>query len=441
MKKSQFQSGSPLQVLSSFNYDFPKSYEEAQSEFDSSFDSFNSAMNWAIVASIITAVVGAAAMVAVVYFLIDCLKRAGTAIPNYARIATGDLEKSLQAIHSSPAGVISLAPSSISTEHNQELLDEFTNLMPRRFSLEELPSITNNYEELLGSGGYGDVYKGKLPDGTPVAVKLLRNADDSGTRKQFVEEVISIGTTHHINLVKLYGYCLGPPWRALVYEYMEKKSLDMFLLGEEDIKEIDWPRMHKIAVGAAKGIAYLHEECEPKIVHCDIKPGNILLDGNFSPKVADFGLAKLCKDGRISISGFRGTSNYAAPEMQEPNSVTYKCDVYSFGMLLLEIMERRRDHNANQSEPLSTLARQTWHMQQNNELSEMICWVPVTEREKAEDMLTVALLCVQHMPEARPEMSDVVKMLEGEKTFRRLKIRSSNSDRVPEMEDSPASKP
>ncbi|KAI3410594.1 uncharacterized protein J3R85_018676 [Psidium guajava] len=410
MKKIQF--FSPPGVMSSFNNDFPQSEKEAQGVFDSFNKSVDSAMNWAIAISIISTVVGAAAIVAVVYFLIDCLKRAGVAIPSYARLATGDPEKSLQAIPSPLSGVISLEPPSISAGHDQKLPDEFGNLTPRWFSTEQLHAITNNYEKLLGSGGYGDVYEGRLLDGTPVAVKLLKNADDSGT-KQFLEEVISIGTTHHINLVKLYGYCLGPPWRALVCEYMEKKSLDKFLFG--DVTEIDWPRMHKIAVGTAKGIAYLHEGCEPKIVHCDIKPGNILLDGNFTPKVADFGLAKLYKDGRISISGFRGTSNYAAPEMQEPNSVTYKCDVYSFGMLLLEIMERRRDRNDNQSESLSMLARRTWHMQQNNELSEMVSWVPETERDKAENMLIVALLCVQHMPDARPEMSDVVKMLEGEK--------------------------
>ncbi|KAI3410596.1 uncharacterized protein J3R85_018678 [Psidium guajava] len=411
MKKIQF--FVPPGVMSSFDYDFDKSYEETRSGFESFFHSYESAIYWATIASIITVVVGAAALVAVVYFLIDCLMKAGAAIPSYAKIATGDTEKSVQAIYSSPPGLISVAPPPISPGRNQELLDEFGNLTPRRFSPEQLPSITNNYEKLLGSGGYGDVYEGRLPDGTPVAVKLLKNADDSGTRKQFLEEVISIGTTHHINLVKLYGYCLGPPWRALIYEYMEKKSLDMFLLG--NTTEIDWPRMQKIAMGTAKGIAYLHEECEPKIVHCDIKPGNILLDGNFTPKVADFGLAKLYKDNRISISGFRGTSNYAAPEMQEPNSVTYKCDVYSFGMLLLEIMERRGGHNASQSEPLSMLARRTWHMQQNNELSEMVRWVPVTEREKAENMLIVALLCVQHTPHSRPDMSDVVKMLEGQK--------------------------
>ncbi|KAK2632129.1 hypothetical protein EUGRSUZ_L01964 [Eucalyptus grandis] len=202
-----------------------------------------------------------------------------------------------------------------------------------------------SYATVLGSGAYGVVFKGELPNGTLVAVKVLTNAHDKRMKEQFMAEVSSIGRTHHINLVRLYGFCFDPTTRALVYEYMENGSLDKFLLGDQ--MAIDGHKMHEIAVGTAKGIAYLHEECEQQIVHYDIKPGNILLDQNLRPKIADFGLAKLCnrESSQIPMTGFRGTHGYAAPEMSKPYPVTYRCDVYSFGMVLFDIMERRINHD------------------------------------------------------------------------------------------------
>ncbi|XP_030458820.2 rust resistance kinase Lr10-like [Syzygium oleosum] len=299
-------------------------------------------------------VVGTAATVAVVYFLISCLKKAGTAIPSYARIVTNDLEKFPQVVHSSPSGVISVAPPAVSPGHNWEMPDEFGTLerflKPTRFSSEQLAVYTRDYATLLGSSGYGVVFKGELPNGTLVAVKVLTNARDKRIEEQFMAEVSSIGRTHHINLVRLYGFCFDPTTRALVYEYMENGSLDGFLFGDKTA--IDWCKMHEIAVGTAKGIAYLHEECEQRIVHYDIKLGNILLDRNLTPKVADFGLAKLHnrESSWILMTGFRGTPGYVAPEMWQPYPVTYKCDVYNFGMLLFEIAGRRRNHDPNLSE-------------------------------------------------------------------------------------------
>ncbi|XP_030458851.1 LEAF RUST 10 DISEASE-RESISTANCE LOCUS RECEPTOR-LIKE PROTEIN KINASE-like 2.4 [Syzygium oleosum] len=366
-------------------------------------------------ASLISGVVVTAAIVVVVYFLIDCLKKVGTAIPSYTGKATNEL---LDPKDSRSSRLISFVAPAISPRLNWEKPDEFSTLerflKPTWFSSEQLAVYTRDYATMLGSGSYGVVLKGQLPDGTLVAVKVLKNADDKRMEELFMAEVSAIGRTHHINLVKLYGYCFDPTMRALVYEYMENGSLDGFLSGEK--AAIDWRKMHEIAVGTAKGIAYLHEECEQRIVHYDIKPGNILLDRNLSPKVADFGLAKLYSReiSRIPMSGFRGTHGYAAPEMSKPYSVTYKCDVYSFGMVLFDIVGRRINHNVNLSESMPGLPQCTWHMLQNGKLLEMVCGFPESERETAVRMLMVALLCIQHKPEARPAMSTVVKMLEGD---------------------------
>ncbi|GMH29390.1 hypothetical protein Nepgr_031233 [Nepenthes gracilis] len=206
--------------------------------------------------------------------------------------------------------------------------------------------------------------------------------------------------------------------RALVYEYIENGSLDKFLFAEPR-RAIEWEKLQEIAIGTAKGIAYLHEECQQRIIHYDIKPGNVLLDSNLKPKIADFGLAKLCnrESTHVLMSGCRGTPGYAAPELWTPYPVTYKCDVYSFGMLLFEIVGRRRNHDANLSGGSQEwLPRWTYEKLKKNELSDMIstCGISGENGEKAERMALVALWCVQYLPTARPNMSVVVKMLEGD---------------------------
>lgn len=203
---------------------------------------------------------------------------------------------------------------------------------------------------------------------------------------------------------------------ALVYEYMENGSLNRVLFDEN--REMEWLKLQEIAIGTAKGIAYLHEECQQRIIHYDIKPENILLDENLNPKVADFGLAKLCnrENSQATLSGGRGTLGYSAPEIwHRTYPITHKCDVYSFGILLFEIFARRRHFDENVQESYQWLPRWTWDMYKNNELPIMlsICGVKEKDKAKAGRMATVALLCIQHLPDARPLMSDVVKMLEG----------------------------
>ncbi|MBA0729281.1 hypothetical protein Golax_000033, partial [Gossypium laxum] len=228
--------------------------------------------------------------------------------------------------------------SQFSTLTMDKFLDDMEREKPIRFTSQQLWIATDNFANLLGSGGFGAVYKGMFSNGTMVAVKVLYGSSDKRIEEQFMAEVSTIGRVHHFNLVRLYGFCFEQNLRALVYEYMENGSLDKFLFGED--KKLGFQQLRSIAVGTAKGIAYLHEECQHRIIHYDIKPGNVLLDAKFLPKVADFGLAKLCnrENTHVTMTGGRGTPGYAAPELWAPFAVTHKCDVYSFGMLLFEII-------------------------------------------------------------------------------------------------------
>ncbi|KAM2039598.1 hypothetical protein ACFX1T_013023 [Malus domestica] len=299
-------------------------------------------------------------------------------------------------------------------------MDNFLNDMERekpiRFTSQQLRIATDNFTNLLGQGGFGAVYKGIFSNGTLVAVKVLYGSSDKRIKEQFMAEVSTIGRTHHFNLVRLYGFCFEEHLRALVYEYMGNGSLDKYLFSTNTVA-LGFEKLHEIAVGTARGIAYLHEECQQRIVHYDIKPENILLDANFFPKVADFGLAKLCnrENTHITMTGGRGTPGYAAPEVWLRFPITHKCDVYSFGMLLFEIIGRRRNLDVNSQDSQDWFPRWVWKKFEPGELGELmvVCGIEEKDKERAERMVKLALWCVQYMPEARPLMSVVVKMLEG----------------------------
>ncbi|XAR70687.1 Non-specific serine/threonine protein kinase [Bertholletia excelsa] len=285
-----------------------------------------------------------------------------------------------------------------------------------RFTAQQLGNFTNNYSTMLGSGGFGTVYKGQFPNGVKIAVKVLNRRSDRAAEQQFMAEVSTIGRTYHMNLVRLYGFSYDQIMSALVFEFMENGSLDKYLFG--DAQAIEWEKLHEIAVGTARGLAYLHEECEQRIIHYDIKPGNVLLDSKFSPKVADFGLAKFCSrdNTHASVTGYRGTPGYSAPEFLLKNfPITYKCDVYSFGMLLFEILGRRRNAKVGSTDSLDWFPKHVWNEYEKGELATMVLSSGIEEkdREKAERMAMVALWCVHDSPETRPPMSAVVKMLEG----------------------------
>ncbi|XP_077222485.1 rust resistance kinase Lr10-like [Tasmannia lanceolata] len=395
---------------SSSNYPWTSS-SGASSSFDEGIQSANDTMKWFTIAAIVTSIVGTVATVAIVFAIINCLRKTGTAIPEkfykYASIPMSPPEPSYD--------TDAFSDGQIEAGTIERFIKGMVRERPIRFSAQQLASFTKNYAVKLGSGGYGDVYKGELPDGVLVAVKVLNRKLDKGVEGQFMAEVGTIGRVHHINLVRLYGFCFDATMKALVYEFMENGSLDKLLFSE--VRKIEWEKLYEIAIGTAKGIAYLHEECQQRIIHYDIKPGNVLLDTNFNPKVADFGLAKLCdrENTHVSMSVFRGTPGYAAPELWTPFPITHKCDVYSFGVMLFEIVGRRRNVDDNLTESQQWFPRWVWQKYDKGELREMVahCGIDENDREKAERMTMVALWCVQYSPEARPPMSSVVKILEG----------------------------
>ncbi|XP_026404033.1 rust resistance kinase Lr10-like [Papaver somniferum] len=278
-------------------------------------------------------------------FLLSCLSK------STKNSTIQDSQAGNQAITAAPpTGVNLVKVWELDAATMERFLHDIAEEITTRFTAEALQIFTNNYSTRLGSGAFGVVYQGKFPNGIKIAVKVLkRNPNSKKVEEQFMAKVGTIGKTYHINLVRLYGYCFDQRTSALVYEYMENNSLDKFLFSNET-PQIEWAKLQEIAIGTAKGLAYLHEECQQRIIHYDIKPGNILLDLNMSPKVADFGLAKLCNrdNTHVSLSGYRGTPGYSAPEFLMHNyPITHKCDVYSFGMLLFEIARRQRNTNTN----------------------------------------------------------------------------------------------
>lgn len=342
-----------------------------------------------------------------------CAKKTRRAIVQDLRAAVAASNNTPQH-HAIPVWVVT-APAM------ENFLQEMAKENPVRFTAQQLFSFTNNYSTRLGSGGFGSVYKGQFPNGVMIAVKVLKwSADRRAEDEQFMAEIRTIGRTYHINLVRLYGFCHDQYMSALVYEYLENGSLDRYLFKDE--KEIEWEKLLEIAIGTARGLAYLHEECGQRIIHYDIKPGNILLDRNFVPKLGDFGLAKLCNrdSTHVTLTGYRGTPGYSAPEFLLKNHpITYKCDVYSFGMVLFEIIGRRRNAIVGSSasdDSLDWFPKHVWEKYDKDELATMTaaCGIEEKDQEKAERMSKVALWCVQDSPPARPPMSAVVKMLEGE---------------------------
>jgi interleukin-1 receptor-associated kinase 1 len=277
--------------------------------------------------------------------------------------------------------------------------------------------MTNNFEIKLGQGGYGIVYKGKLLNDRPVAVKILNAAKGNG--EEFINEVSSITKTSHINVVALLGFCFEGRKKVLIYELMSNGSLDKFIYNNqpEAIQSLSWEILYQIAKGIARGLEYLHRGCSTRILHFDIKPHNILLDENFCPKISDFGLARLCpkKESIISMSNARGTMGYVAPELWNRNfgGVSHKSDVYSYGMMLLEMVGGRKNIVADASHT-SEIYFPHWVYKRLDLGTGLIPGeMFATEDEIAKRMTIVGLWCIQTFPNDRPTMSRVIEMLEG----------------------------
>ncbi|KAK2458705.1 LEAF RUST 10 DISEASE-RESISTANCE LOCUS RECEPTOR-LIKE PROTEIN KINASE 2.5 [Trifolium repens] len=302
----------------------------------------------------------------------------------------------------------------------EEFLKRHGPLPAARYNYSDVKKITNSFRNKLGQGGYGTVYKGKLHDECAVAVKVL--SESKGNGEDFVNEVASISRTSHVNVVRLLGFCLDGSKKALLYEFMPNGSLEKFIYEEKnslkDDRQLDCKTLYDIAIGVARGLEYLHRGCNTRILHFDIKPHNILLDEDFCPKISDFGLAKICirKDSIVSIFGARGTPGYIAPELfsRSFGGVSHKSDVYSYGMMVLEMVGQRKNIKV-EVDSSSELYFPHWiykRLELNQDFG-LRCIKNEIDEEMVRKMTVVSLWCIQTDPKNRPAMHKVVEMLEG----------------------------
>ncbi|OIW04682.1 hypothetical protein TanjilG_00118 [Lupinus angustifolius] len=301
----------------------------------------------------------------------------------------------------------------VNDQHREEIC--LGNL--KRFHFRELQVATNNFcsKNLVGKGGFGNVYKGYLSDGSVIAVKRLKDCNAIGGEIQFQTEIEMISLAVHRNLLRLYGFCMTATERLLVYPYMSNGSVASRLKAKP---ALDWSTRKRVALGAGRGLLYLHEQCDPKIIHRDVKAANILLDDYCEAVVGDFGLAKLLdhQDSHVTTA-VRGTVGHIAPEYLSTGQSSEKTDVFGFGILLLELISGQRALEFGKAA---------------NQKGAMLDWVKKIHQEKKIDLLVdndlrnkydrieldeivqVALLCTQYLPSNRPKMSEVIRMLEGD---------------------------
>ncbi|KAG8657808.1 cold-responsive protein kinase 1 isoform X2 [Manihot esculenta] len=299
----------------------------------------------------------------------------------------------------------------------------------KRYTYKELRNATEDFSPAnkIGEGGFGSVYKGKLKDGRIAAIKVLSAESRQGV-KEFLTEINVISDIEHENLVKLYGCCVEENHRILVYNYLEKNSLARTLLGENQSNsniQFSWRIRTKICIGVARGLAFLHEDLQPHIVHRDIKASNILLDKDLTPKISDFGLAKLIPPNMTHVSTrVAGTIGYLAPEYAIRGQLTRKADIYSFGILLVEIVSGRCNRNTQLPIDEQYLLERTWELYERNELVSLVdpSLNGEFDAEESCKFLKIGLLCTQDASKLRPPMSTVVKLLTGEKEVDDSKI-------------------
>ncbi|CAK8560102.1 unnamed protein product [Lathyrus sativus] len=295
-----------------------------------------------------------------------------------------------------------------------------TNL--RCFTYEELEEATNGFDKELGRGAFGIVYEGVVNNNTcsetRVAVKKLNNFLLDQAHREFRNELNVIGLTHHKNLVRLLGFCEGGSERLLVYEYMSNGTLSSLLFNADEKQKPSWKLRLELAIGIARGLVYLHEECITRIIHCDIKPQNILLDDYFNARISDFGLAKLLNMNQSKTNtGIRGTKGYVALEWFKNMPITAQVDVYSYGVVLLEIISCRRcvQEMDDENEEKAILTDWAYDCYKDGAVDALVEGdnEALDDREKLEKLVMIALWCVQEDPYLRPTMRNVVHMLEG----------------------------
>lgn len=312
------------------------------------------------------------------------------------------------------------------SEDDENFLENLSGV-PSRFTYEELKQLTGNFQTSLGEGGFGSVFAGKLPGGFKIAVKRLNRQIGS---LDFRAEVATVGCAHHVNLVQLRGFCAQGPHRLLVYEFMPNSSLDKWLFrggevggsGQAATTILDWSQRFNIALGTARGLAYLHYDCNKRIIHCDIKPQNILLDKNLVPKVSDFGLSKSLRrsfgadmsNNNVPNARIQGTYEYMAPEQCRGKAVS-ESDVYSYGLVLFELMRGRKNTDGGDYFPSTCLQKVSEQGFEQSTLAELVD--PQLhgsfDEEQLKRVLHVAICCIQEAASARPNMRNVVLILEG----------------------------
>ncbi|XP_042462175.1 proline-rich receptor-like protein kinase PERK9 isoform X2 [Zingiber officinale] len=291
---------------------------------------------------------------------------------------------------------------------------------PISFSYNELYNMTNGFspQNILGEGGFGCVYKGQLPDGKEIAAKQLKVGSGQGER-EFKAEVEIISRVHHRHLVSLVGYCISDNQRLLVYDFVPNGTLDSHLHGNETAV-LDWPTRVKIAAGAARGIAYLHEDCHPRIIHRDIKSSNILLDNNFEAQVSDFGLARLAMDAKTHVTTrVIGTFGYMAPEYASSGKLTERSDVYSFGVVLLELITGRKP--VDDTQPMGEESLVEWARPRLTEALETRDFGEIADTKLRNNynetemfrLIEAAAACIRHSATMRPSMGKVVRLLDA----------------------------
>ncbi|CAI9087218.1 OLC1v1021237C1 [Oldenlandia corymbosa var. corymbosa] len=301
----------------------------------------------------------------------------------------------------------------------RKFLEDYRAMRPTRYSYADIKKMTNDFKHLLGEGSNGKVFKAKVSNEIVMAVKLLHNSTENG--EEFINEVGTMGKIHHVNVVRLLGFCADGFKRALVYEFLPNGSLDKFIFPQgQEHHTLGMKRLQDIAIGIARGIEYLHQGCEQRILHFDIKPHNILLDDDFNPKISDFGLAKFCEKGRsaVSMAVARGTMGYIAPEVfsRHFGNVSHKSDIYSFGMLLLEMVGRRKNID-NNVRNLSQIYFPEWVYGRLADGEEFRIQVEDdddgNQNKIAKKLAIAGLWCIQWEPVDRPSITRVLQMLEG----------------------------
>ncbi|XP_038690296.1 cysteine-rich receptor-like protein kinase 10 [Tripterygium wilfordii] len=305
---------------------------------------------------------------------------------------------------------------STTQEQDDVVGDDITTVESLQFDFASIEVATRKFSDdnKLGEGGFGEVYKGTLPNGQDIAVKRLSRSSGQGAQ-EFKNEVVLVAKLQHRNLVKLLGFCLEGEEKILVYEFVPNKSLDSFLYDPEKQSQLDWSRRYRIIGGIARGILYLHEDSRLRIIHRDLKASNILLDGDMNPKISDFGMARIfgVDQTQGNTSKIVGTYGYMSPEYAMHGQFSVKSDVYSFGVIVLEIITGKKNSSFYQSDVGDDLASYVWRHWRDGTPLELLDPTLTDSYSRTEVMrcIHIGLLCVQEDPADRPTMATIVLML------------------------------